>query len=114
MSKLRSVGLFRFFALVFALAAAYHALPLIDHDLPIAGAHWRHGLFVVIDSVYCGLLWLRPRWLYIPLAFLTIYSLWSHGTHAWNLWRIERQMDWLSLVVIVGLPIILMASLRKV
>src|SRR2546430_9906204 len=87
---------FYLFAILFAAASIYHALPLLRSSFPIRGPHWRHGLFVLIDAIFCGLVLARPRWLAIPLTVLTVYSLWSHGTGAWKLWDMEKQIDWLS------------------
>jgi hypothetical protein len=97
---------FRLFALIFVAAAAYHLLALAP-GFSIPGTHWRHALFVAIDFLFAGLLLLRPRWLVFPFLVLTVHSLYSHGSHAWMWWRSERRVDWLSLGVVIIMPIML-------
>jgi hypothetical protein len=86
---------------------------VIAPTLSIPGVRWRHGLFVAIDSLFAALLLLRPRWLVFPFSVLTIYSLYSHGSHASTWWHIEGRVDWLSLGVVVVLPVMLIALILE-
>ncbi|PYX93514.1 MAG: hypothetical protein DMG67_04000 [Acidobacteria bacterium] len=45
-------------------------------------------------------------------SILTIQALYSHGTHAWKWWHLEHRVDWLSLGVIVALPIMLIVVIQ--
>jgi hypothetical protein len=99
--------IFRLFAAIFFAAAIYHLIAVVVPGLSIPGAHWRHALFVGIDFLFAGLLLWRPRWLVFPFFVLTLWSLYSHGAHAWNWWHFERRVDWLSLGVVIVLPLML-------
>ena len=89
------------------VAGLYHLLAIIVPALHIHGPHTRHAVFAVIDAGFACLLLLRPWWALIPFAFLTGYSLYSHGRHAWQQWQLEGRLDWLSLGVVIVMPIML-------
>ena len=66
---------------------------------------WRHLLFIAIDLAAAALVLYRPRGATIAIAALTAQQLYSHGSYAWLLWRKEGRVDWISVGVIVVLPI---------
>ena len=99
--------IFRFLAVGFALAAAYHLTALLvpafakiaySVDYPA----WRHIAFIFIDGTFAFLFVARPNWLIWPYILLTLQVINGHGRVAWLLWREQRQIDWISVVVAAG------------
>jgi hypothetical protein len=106
-------SIFRLFALLFLAAATYHLLGWLVPAAGIPGLPWRHALFVAIDSIVAILL-LRPqRWLVLPFALLTLQLLYSHGSDTWRLWHMERRVAWISVGVVVMMPIMLAVIIRE-
>jgi hypothetical protein len=97
-------ALFRIFAVLFAGAAVYHAVAFFAPASGIGGAHWRHALFIAIDVLCAGFILRRPRWFVWAFGLLTLDTLWSHGSHALKLWRVDGRLDWLSFAVLVVVP----------
>jgi hypothetical protein len=94
-------------AALLVLAAAYHASAAAFPSLGVSGMRWRHVLFIAIDLAAAALLIFRPRGATIAIAALTVQQLYSHGSYGWLLWRTEGRVDWISLGVMVVLPIAL-------
>jgi len=67
---------------------------------------------VGIDLTFAWLLLRRPWWLAFPFALLTLHSLRSHGRGAWNQWQTARRVDWISVGVVIVLPVILALVVR--
>lgn len=101
--------LFYTVALFFFIAAIYHAVGIFYkvNDVPV----WRHALFVAIN-LFCvyGLL-KRPRYFLYFFCVLIIQQYLSHGSQLINLWYMEHRIDWISLAVLVLLPIGLLGLL---
>jgi hypothetical protein len=94
-------------AAFFAVAAAFHAAALVRPDLAEPSPPWRHGLFAAVHlAAAVGALW-RPRGVVVAFALLTAQQLYSHGTYALDVWRDEQRVDWASVVVLVGMPVVL-------
>lgn len=104
---------FYVFAGFFAFAAAYHAVGFVAPELVIPSAHWRHGLFVIINVLGARLILSRPPWLILPFTVITLQQLYSHGTRAVVWWHMEHRVDWISLCVIILLPIALVLIVRE-
>jgi hypothetical protein len=100
----------RFLAVGAALAAIYHLVAFAGFRMQSTAPPWRHALFVFVDAVLCGLLIWKPRWLYIPVSLIAVQGVLSHGTHAWRLWFVQRQVDWLSVAVLLYMPLLLLAA----
>lgn len=110
--RLDSARQFQVCATVFLIAALYHLAAAAAPWLGIRGTQWRHVLFVGIDATFAWLLLRRPWWLALPFALLTVHSLRSHGQGAWDQWQMARRVDWISIGVVVALPLILALLVR--
>jgi hypothetical protein len=93
------------FAAFFVLSAIYHLVGLFIHvnDSPF----WRNLLFVVINSFVAWGLLKRPSYFIYLFILLMIQQIYSHGSDLINLWNDHHKLDWLSLLVIVILPVML-------
>lgn len=110
MVKRESNRLFVVFASFLGVAAAYHFIGMfgkVNNDPP-----WRHALFVGIDLLFAyGLLRRPPYFSWLFLAFL-VQQYYTHGGKLLHRWEQQRTVDWISLVVLVTLPVVFF-SLRK-
>ncbi len=97
-------SLFRIISILFVAAAIYHAAVFFHPAFREDGAHWRHAVFFVIDLVCAWYLLKRPRWFVFVFGVLTLETLYGHGTHAWTMWQMHGQIDWLSAGVLVVVP----------
>jgi hypothetical protein len=105
-------ALFRTLAVLIAGAAIYHAVAFFDPAFSGGGAHWRHAVFFAIDILCAWYILRRPRWFVWAFGLLTLETLWSHGSHAWRLWRGENRLDWLSFAVLIVVPSALALLMR--
>jgi hypothetical protein len=105
-------ALFRILAILFAVAAIYHAAVFFQLALSGGGASWRHAAFIGIDLVCAWYLVRRPRWFVWAFGLLTLETLYGHGRHAWMWWHAERRLDWLSFAVLVAVPVTLVLLIR--
>lgn len=71
-------GLFKFFAFLAGLAAAYHLVGLF-HPVNSSPA-WRHALFVAIDVVCIVGLLRRPAWFKWIFSILAVQQIIGHGS----------------------------------
>ncbi|MFN8344387.1 MAG: hypothetical protein U0X91_05265 [Spirosomataceae bacterium] len=103
--KTRS-DLFRLFAVLAALAALYHGVGIFDRldEAP----PWRHFLFMGI-SAFCvyGSLKRPPYFVYV-VALLLVQQYYSHGSYLLRLWAEHRQIHWISVGVLLLMPIFLL------
>jgi hypothetical protein len=104
-------------AVLFLGAGAYHLYGLIA-SLADPGLAAFHAAFVVIDPVVAFLLLRRPDWFPYAFAALTIQQIYSHGAEAVTAWREMSMVDYVSLLIIVFMPSLLVllvydALLRK-
>ena len=67
---------------------------------------WRHALFVVINGISIYGILKRPKWFIWFVGLLTLQQWYSHGSYAVELWQTAHQIHWISLGVIVLLPIL--------
>jgi hypothetical protein len=88
----------------FLLAGLYHLIGLFAeiNKEPL----WRNGLFVIIN-LFCfyGLL-KRPGYFVYLFGILLLQQVYSHGGDLLNLWSTHKQVDWLSLGVIIYMPLV--------
>ena len=68
---------------------------------------WRNILFIVINLLVAYGLLKRPSYFLYVFVLLMIQQFYSHGSDLVNLWNIQHKIDWMSLLVIVILPVIL-------
>src|SRR5882724_11304852 len=101
--KLSSDFLLKLFAALFALAAVYH---LIGVFTPInSSPAWRHFIFVVINSFCVYGLLKRPEYFTFFFLFLMTQQFYSHGKSIIDQWN-EGRIDWISIVVLILMPMI--------
>ena len=103
--------LYLLFSAVFTAAAVYHLIGALGLAFFLA-PQWRHTMWVAIDGGMAYAM-LHPRpWLIAPLAAITSWSLYSHGWLVFLIWRGTGQMDWLSLAVVIAMPLMLARVIR--
>ena len=100
-------SLFRIISILFVGAAVYHAAVFFHPAFRSGGAHWRHAVFFLIDLVCAWFLLKRPRWFVFAFGALTLETLYGHGMHAWMMWNTHGQIDWLSVCVLIVVPLTL-------
>jgi len=93
-------------AVLFIGAAAYHLYELIV-SLADPRLTAFHGAFVVIDPVTAYFLLRRPDWFPYAFAALTFQQIYSHGTEALIVWRASAALDYVSLIIILLMPSLL-------
>jgi hypothetical protein len=94
-----------FYALSFLslLAAGYHFTGIFYkiNNSPV----WRHALFVAVD-LFCIYGFLkRPRYFLYFYYVLIVQQYYSHGLHLIHSWNLEHRIHWISLGVVVLMPI---------
>ncbi len=89
------------------VAGLYHLAAVLLPGVGIRGSVVRHIAFVFIDLACAILLVRRPRWFALAFACLTIQQLLGHGRRAWATWEQASQLDWISLGVLVLMPVVL-------
>jgi hypothetical protein len=92
----------------FIAGALFHLYSLFAPD---SSPPARHALFVAINLGVAWACWQKPRWfiwLFLPLLLQQLYS---HGTDFARAW--PSRIDWQSLVVLVGMPIVAVALWRS-
>ncbi|HTA84325.1 MAG TPA: hypothetical protein VK783_15380 [Bacteroidia bacterium] len=98
------VTLLKILSFFFLVAAVYHFVGLLSklNTEPL----WRNGLFVLIN-LFCfyGLL-NRPKYFIYLFAVLVLQQLYSHGQDILKLWSTYKQIDWLSLGVVIYMPVV--------
>ena len=99
------VSFFYVVSVVFLLTAVYHVVGLFYpvNDSP----KWRHLLFIIINlfSVYGFLK--RPQYFVWFVIVLLMQQSYSHGTSLVKQWVDKGQIDWISLFVLLLLPVAL-------
>ncbi|MES2328517.1 MAG: hypothetical protein V4539_02875 [Bacteroidota bacterium] len=95
---------FYFAAVLSACAAVYHVAAILSHtdNSPV----WRHMLFCFISITGAWALVKRPSWLFYPLIVLTLQQLYSHGTYLFVKYRDEHSIHWISVGVLILMPVI--------
>src|ERR1700733_5636015 len=96
--------LFRLMAVIFGLAALYHAAALFipafaKAAYPATYPPLRHVAFVIVNSLAAFLFLKRPRWFIWPYLVLTVQVLQGHGGRLWRAWGDEHQINWVDLIV---------------
>ena len=100
--KTRNI-LFKILAALAGMANIYHLVGLfykVDES-PVM----RHFLFVVIN-IFCVYGFLkRPKYFIGFLSLVCIQQFYSHGSYMINLWLQTKQIHWISVLVLLILPI---------
>lgn len=111
---IRSSIVFRVASAAAIVAATFHGLSMLfpavsrleyEPDYP----SWRHVLFIGINLAVAWLFQVRPRWFVWAYGALTVQVLTSHGWGAIRIWLTERRVDWISVAVSIGAPLLLLA-----
>jgi hypothetical protein len=95
--------LFYAFTILSFLAAIYHLIGIFYkiNNSPV----WRHVIFVVVN-LFCIYGFLkRPKYFIYFFCVLTLQQYNSHGSHLIRLYTLEHKIHWISLFVIILLPI---------
>jgi hypothetical protein len=93
---------------IFITGALFHLYALFAAD---SSPPWRHALFAAINLGVAWACWRQPRWFIWAFAPLLLQQLYSHGTDFARTW--PERIDWQSLVVLVGMPIVALALWRR-
>ena len=96
--------LFKIASLLSLLAAVYH---LVGIFYPInSSPAWRHLLFVCV-ALFCSYgLTKRPKYFVYFFFLLVVQQFYSHGGSLINQWIQYHTIDWISLVLLLFLPVI--------
>lgn len=94
------------FSVAFIVAALYHFFQLV-HVFGDVQAVAFHGSFVLIDVFVAFAIWRRLPGLLFLVAILTAEQLYSHGSAAWYAWQEAHQIDVISWVVVIAMPLLL-------
>lgn len=95
---------FRLISAALLLAAAYHIGAILVPSLNISSPPWRHAMFVALNVFGAIFVLRRPPWFVFLFGAVTVQQLYSHGERAWRWWFSQGRVDWISLIVIIGLP----------
>ena len=95
--------LFVAFAVLSIITAIYHLIGVF-YKLDESPT-WRHLLFAGV-CLFCtyGLL-KRPKYYIYFAVLLVIQQYYSHGVHLINEWSVKNQVHWISVFVLLVLPI---------
>lgn len=97
--------MFGVFAALILLAAVYHVIGLFLPQISPMTPPWRHALFVGINLAMAWLMLRRPPWFWALFALLTVQQLYGHGGKLLGHWRAAGQIEWISMLVVIGMPI---------
>jgi hypothetical protein len=95
--------LFYVFAILSLLAAIYHFTGIFYkiNNSPV----WRHAIFVFVN-LFCIYGFLkRPKYFIYFYIVLLIQQFYSHGQYLIQLWELEHKVHWISIGVLVLMPI---------
>lgn len=108
----------RIFHIIFIIAAVLTFIALLYHvkgffyptsETPA----WRHAIFVGINSICIYGLLKRPRWFIWFVGILTIQQWYSHGSYAIELWQKQQSIHWISVGVIIFMPVLFILLLSE-
>lgn len=94
------------FAAAFVLAGIYHGVGLVNPALTEPATPLRHVIFMVI-SFAAAILLIKAKGRALYLLFpLILQQIWSHAEYGREVWVMEKRLDWASLIVVVGMPML--------
>jgi hypothetical protein len=98
---------------LFVITAGFHVAALVSPGLAPDSPPLRHAVFVVLNLfVAVGLHW-RPPGFAILFSLLTLQQLESHGAALVSAFRDEGRIDWMSVGVLLVMPLTAYALLRR-
>ena len=98
---------FRTVACLFAIAALFHLLRVFVPQAGDTSGALRHAAFVGINLACVAGLWLRPPFFKVAFIPLVAQQVFSHGGAAWTAWTERGEVDLVSLVIVVLMPVTL-------
>ena len=103
--------IFLVFAILSLLALLYHLRGIFypNELTPV----WRHALFVFINFICIYGFLKRPKWFTWFVGLLSLQQCYSHGSYAIKLWENEHTIHWISIGVIILLPVALLLLLLE-
>jgi len=109
-TKIRN-NLFVGFAVLFLSAAIYHFIGIIYtiNDSPV----WKHSLFVVIDLFFVYAILKRTKYFVYLFSFFLLEQYYSHGTYLIDIWSEKHQVHWISVFILILLPIALICLIEE-
>ena len=89
------------------VTAIYHVVGVfyVINDSP----PWRHLLFVAINLLCAYGFLKRPQFFVYLFAILLVQQFYSHGSSIVNMWVEKKQIDWISIAVLIFLPVALVS-----
>lgn len=94
------------FATAFILSGLYHAAGLINPAWTEPATPLRHIIFIVINFVGAGIL-IKAKGRALYLLFpLILQQVWSHTEYGRQVWLEQHRIDWASVLVVVGMPML--------
>ena len=101
----------KIFHIIFFIAALLAFASLLFHvkEYFYPGAQsppWRHAVFFAVNCICIFGLLKRPEWFTWFIAILTIQQWYSHGSYVIELWQKQHTIHWISVGVIIFLPVI--------
>lgn len=101
----------KIFCIIFIIAALLAFASLLFHvkGYFYPGSQsppWRHAVFFAVNCICIYGLLKTPKWFTWFIAILTIQQWYSHGSYAIELWQKQHTIHWISVGVIIFLPVI--------
>jgi len=95
----------------FVVGALFHLYRMLAVLAADTSPLWRHALFAAINLGAAWGCWRQPRWFIWVFGLLLLQQLYSHGGDFVQAW--PERVDWRSLLVLVGMPIVALALWRR-
>ena len=74
---------------------------------------WRHAIFVAVTALCIYGVLKRPRWFIWFTGILTVQQWYSHGSYALEFWQKQHSIHWISMGVIVFMPLLFIVLLLE-
>lgn len=97
--------LYSILAVAFSIAFIYHVAAVLRPDSFPPSPAWRHILFIFLNLAGLLLSLKKWKWFWIPFALFTIQQLIAHGGRAYAWWTIYHRIDFVSLLIMVIMPV---------
>ena len=67
---------------------------------------WRHVVFIAVNSICIYGVIKRPGWFIWFVGLLTLQQCYSHGSYAIELWQKQHSVHWVSVCVVIFMPVL--------
>jgi hypothetical protein len=74
---------------------------------------WRHIFFALVNCICIYGITKRPAWFIWFTALLTLQQWYSHGSYAVTIWQQQKTIDWISIGIILLLPLLFILLLLE-